>query len=118
MVVFVGAHTHRDTPVPIPNTAVKPVGPMILLQRESRSVPALKRTPRSALGRGVLCCCKRLGLWPHTYRDVYISRSGLLNTASIRRKTDIAMVTSAHVSPSNSNGLWRGCLAALAQVRT
>ena len=39
---FVGAHTHRDTPVPIPNTAVKPVGPMILLQRESRSVPAFK----------------------------------------------------------------------------
>ncbi len=42
---FVGAHTHRDTPVPIPNTAVKPVGPMILLQRESRSVPALKEEP-------------------------------------------------------------------------
>src|SRR6266487_4975648 len=45
MVVFVGAHTHRATPVPIPNTAVKPVGPMILLQRESRSVPAFKQQP-------------------------------------------------------------------------
>ena len=45
MVVFVGAHTHRATPVPIPNTAVKPVGPMILLQRESRSVPAFKVEP-------------------------------------------------------------------------
>ena len=42
---FVGAHTHRATPVPIPNTAVKPVGPMILHQRESRSVPALKEEP-------------------------------------------------------------------------
>ena len=42
---FVGAHTHRATPVPIPNTAVKPVGPMILLQRESRSVPAFKQQP-------------------------------------------------------------------------
>src|SRR6266550_2404142 len=45
MVVFVGAHTHRATPVPIPNTAVKPVGPMILLQRESRSVPAFNFEP-------------------------------------------------------------------------
>ena len=42
---FVGAHTHRATPVPIPNTAVKPVGPMILLQRESRSVPAFNFEP-------------------------------------------------------------------------
>ena len=42
---FVGAHTHRATPVPIPNTAVKPVGPMILLQRESRSVPAINMSP-------------------------------------------------------------------------
>ena len=45
---FVGAYTHRATPVPIPNTAVKPVGPMILLQRESRSVPAINQKP---LGR-------------------------------------------------------------------
>src|SRR5215212_9308950 len=44
--VFVGAYTRRVTPVPIPNTVVKPAGPMILLQRESRSVPAfIKRTP-------------------------------------------------------------------------
>ena len=51
---FVGAHTHRDTPVPIPNTAVKPVGPMILLQRESRSVPALNKNPSIERSRGSL----------------------------------------------------------------
>ena len=39
--VFVGGFTRRVTPVPIPNTVVKPAGPMILLQRESRSLPAL-----------------------------------------------------------------------------
>src|SRR5215212_2994170 len=44
--VFVGGYTRRVTPVPIPNTVVKPAGPMILLQRESRSLPALNRSPR------------------------------------------------------------------------
>ncbi len=39
--VFVGGFTSRVTPVPIPNTVVKPAGPMILLQRESRLLPAL-----------------------------------------------------------------------------
>ena len=38
---FVGGHIRRDTPVPIPNTVVKPAEPMILPQRESRSPPAL-----------------------------------------------------------------------------
>ena len=43
---IVGGYTRGVTPVPIPNTAVKPAGPMILLQRESRSPPALnKETP-------------------------------------------------------------------------
>src|SRR6185369_5419307 len=43
---FVGGYTRRVTPVPIPNTVVKPAGPMILLQRESRSLPAFSiRTP-------------------------------------------------------------------------
>src|SRR5438046_5803951 len=64
--VFVGGFTGRVTPVPIPNTVVKPAGPMILLQRESRSLPALIRTPvpkgsgfffaRSPLGKCVEAC--------------------------------------------------------------
>ena len=50
---FVGGYTRRVTPVPIPNTVVKPAGPMILLQRESRSLPAFSfRTPISKRGRG------------------------------------------------------------------
>ena len=49
--VFVGGYTGRVTPVPIPNTVVKPAGPMILLQRESRSLPALYEPPgRKARG--------------------------------------------------------------------
>ena len=36
-----GGYIRGATPVPIPNTAVKPAEPMILLQRESRSPPAL-----------------------------------------------------------------------------
>src|SRR6185437_8816466 len=43
---FAGGHTGGVTPVPIPNTAVKTAGPMILLPRESRSLPAFStRTP-------------------------------------------------------------------------
>src|SRR5437868_4195261 len=42
---FVGGYTRGVTPVPIPNTAVKPAGPMILRQRESRSLPALNENP-------------------------------------------------------------------------
>ena len=42
--VFVGGYIRRVTPVPIPNTVVKPAEPMILLQRESRSLPALNKT--------------------------------------------------------------------------
>lgn len=34
-----GDHTCGATPVPIPNTAVKPAGPMIVQSRESRSSP-------------------------------------------------------------------------------
>ena len=37
---FVGGYTVGETPVPIPNTIVKPDEPMILLPRESRSLPA------------------------------------------------------------------------------
>jgi RNA polymerase sigma-70 factor, ECF subfamily len=50
--IFVGGYIGRVTPVPIPNTVVKPAEPMILLQRESRSLPALIRTPVSTRGRG------------------------------------------------------------------
>src|SRR4051794_12594661 len=51
---FVGGYIRRVTPVPIPNTVVKPAEPMILRQRESRSLPALNRTPVSLVEAGVL----------------------------------------------------------------
>ena len=45
-----GDHTRGATPVPIPNTAVKPAGPMIVQSRESRSSPGSstqsRRTPK------------------------------------------------------------------------
>src|SRR5437764_9986310 len=57
--ILAGGYTRGATPVPIPNTAVKPAGPMILLQRESRSPPALnKRTPGSCKRAGVLFCAR------------------------------------------------------------
>jgi hypothetical protein len=40
-----GGYIRGATPVPIPNTAVKPAEPMILPQRESRSPPALNKSP-------------------------------------------------------------------------
>ena len=43
---LVGGYTRRVIPVPIPNTVVKPAGPMILHQRESRSLPAFNKEPR------------------------------------------------------------------------
>ncbi len=50
---FAGGFTGGATPVPIPNTAVKPIGPMILRQRESRSLPAvIQRTPDLPKVRG------------------------------------------------------------------
>ena len=49
---FVGGYICGVTPVPIPNTVVKPAEPMILLQRESRSLPALFKNPRSQKDRG------------------------------------------------------------------
>jgi hypothetical protein len=58
---FVGGHTRRVTPVPIPNTVVKPAGPMILLQRESRSPPALNGSPRDRKVSGASCLCGRSG---------------------------------------------------------
>ena len=51
---FVGGYTRRVTPVPIPNTVVKPAGPMILLQRESRSLPAFIKSPGPSPDRGFL----------------------------------------------------------------
>jgi hypothetical protein len=44
---FAGGYIVGATPVPIPNTAVKPDKPMILPQRESRSPPAFYTEPRS-----------------------------------------------------------------------
>ena len=41
-----GDHTGGVTPVPIPNTAVKPAGPMIVLWRESRSSPESSKQSR------------------------------------------------------------------------
>ena len=59
--VFVGAFTVRVTPVPIPNTAVKPHGPMILLQRESRSAPAINQKPRVPQNPGLFLLRQRCG---------------------------------------------------------
>jgi hypothetical protein len=55
---FVGGYTRGVTPVPIPNTAVKPAGPMILRQRESRSPPALIPSNPSSVRtvEGLLVC--------------------------------------------------------------
>ena len=80
---FVGAHTHRATPVPIPNTAVKPVGPMILLQRESRSVPALKEEPLDRKVEGFFVGL--LGLH-HIVIDHKYSRPRALRTFRARRR--------------------------------
>ncbi len=52
--VFVGGFIRRVTPVPIPNTVVKPAEPMILRQRESRSLPALNKSPGLRKKIGVL----------------------------------------------------------------
>ena len=49
---FVGGYTVKVTPVPIPNTVVKLHGPMILLQRESRLLPAFKLRPPVPKSRG------------------------------------------------------------------
>ena len=46
-----GDHTGGATPVPIPNTAVKPVGPMIVQPRESRSSPGSFHPPQAAPAR-------------------------------------------------------------------
>src|SRR5579871_4930265 len=43
-----GEHTRRATPVPIPNTAVKPPGPMVVLPaRESVIAGDLTKSPRA-----------------------------------------------------------------------
>ena len=47
---LVGDQSARVTPVPIPNTAVKPCTPMILLTRESRSSPTYEPRPPKADG--------------------------------------------------------------------
>ena len=49
---FLGDHSAGVTPVPIPNTAVKPSMPMILPPRESRSSPSYE--PRQPKAGGVL----------------------------------------------------------------
>src|SRR4029079_13708853 len=55
---FVGGFIRRVTPVPIPNTVVKPAEPMILRQRESRSLPALNKNPDHSDVVGVLFCAR------------------------------------------------------------
>jgi hypothetical protein len=67
--VFAGGHACGATPVPIPNTAVKPAGPMILLQRESRSPPAIfllhtQRRPGYCPGRLRFGLHNRMALEP------------------------------------------------------
>ncbi len=57
---FVGGYIGRVTPVPIPNTVVKPAEPMILLLRESRSLPALNKNPGPFnKDRGSFFCLRR-----------------------------------------------------------
>ena len=53
-----GDHTRGATPVPIPNTAVKPAGPMIVRQRESRSSPgsSIPESPPIPPGSGGFLC--------------------------------------------------------------
>ena len=58
---FVGGYIRRVTPVPIPNTVVKPAEPMILLQRESRSLPALNASPGLHQKTGALFLGKQKG---------------------------------------------------------
>src|SRR3954463_13712453 len=58
---FVGGYIRRVTPVPIPNTVVKPAEPMILRQRESRLLPAFTHEPRCPKGIGVLFCADFAG---------------------------------------------------------
>ena len=38
---IVGGYTWCETPVPIPNTEAKALGPMVVRERESRSLPTL-----------------------------------------------------------------------------
>src|SRR4051794_40244158 len=59
--VIAGGHARGATPVPIPNTAVKTAGPMILRPRESRSPPALnEKPPRRLISPGRLSFCAPL----------------------------------------------------------
>jgi hypothetical protein len=51
-IAFAGDHSDGVTPDPIPNSAVKPVAPMILSLRESRSSPAFFN-PRTLKVRGL-----------------------------------------------------------------
>src|SRR6476469_7532129 len=64
---FVGGYIRRVTPVPIPNTVVKPAEPMILRQRESRSLPALNKNPDHSTVVGVLFCAPLPPPPPHSH---------------------------------------------------
>lgn len=58
---FPGDHTCGATPVPIPNTAVKPAGPMIVQSRESRSSPGSHtESPPEPHGPGGLSSCAHI----------------------------------------------------------
>ena len=76
---IVGGYTRGVTPVPIPNTAVKPAGPMILRQRESRSPPALNtKAPDPSPDRG-------LSLFPVVVLTQVIEMSALKPRHSLAR---------------------------------
>lgn len=63
---FPGDHTRGATPVPIPNTAVKPAGPMIVQSRESRSSPGSSTQARpSPKDRRAFFCALRGSIHPH-----------------------------------------------------
>ena len=50
-----GVYTLRATPVPIPNTEVKPQRPMVLHPRESRSMPPYTKSLQVTARRLFIC---------------------------------------------------------------
>ena len=47
---IVGGYSRRETPVPIPNTEAKAPTPMVVRERESRSLPTFMRSLRETWG--------------------------------------------------------------------
>ena len=84
---FAGGYIGGVTPVPIPNTAVKTAKPMILLQRESRLLPAfLHPNPRCLIPRrgGSFLRSSGMFLTLQTYLcRIYRAGEGVLRRTSL-----------------------------------